>query len=117
MSRRPIALFREAIKVIQEELSKAAKSGVTEQELREAKDHIIGRMALSAEDSSTQAEWFAKQFLFMSKIETMEEVAKKLKKVTARDIQRLAGQIFDPDQTRLAIIGPVKKEEVVEMLR
>ncbi len=110
------ARLLEALQVIKAELQKMATAGVTGRELRDAKSNISGRLALSMEESNAQAEWYAKQFWFMKKIETPEAVLKKIKKVTAKEVQAIAKEIFAFDLMRLAVIGPVKKEEVMKML-
>jgi predicted Zn-dependent peptidase len=106
-----------AIKVIKSELEKIKTETVSAKELMDSKNNIAGRTELSMESSSAQAQWFAKQFWFASKIKTYEEVTKKMKKVTAADIKRLANKIFDFNQMRIAVIGPMSKDKVLEALK
>jgi predicted Zn-dependent peptidase len=107
----------EALQVIKAEISRMANEPVTDEELANAKSNISGRLSLSLEDSSTQAEWFGKQFLFNDKIQLPEDVIKKINSVTKKDVQTLAKQIFDMDQLRLAIISPLPKEKVIDMVK
>jgi len=107
----------EAIKVIKEELQKISEVLVTEKELKDAKSNISGRTTLHMEDCSAQAEWFAKQFWMMDKILTYEQVLQKIKAVTVKDVQRLAKKIFDWSEVRVAVIGNVKKDEIINLLR
>lgn len=107
----------EALQVIKAEITRMANEPVTDEELANAKSNISGRLALSLEDSSTQAEWFGKQFLFNDKIQLPEEVIKKINAVTKKDIQKIAKQIFDMEQLRLAIISPLPKEKVIDMVK
>lgn len=110
------ARLPEALQVIKAELVKIATAGVTDNELRDAKNSISGRMALSMEESNAQAEWYAKQFWFMPKIETPEEMLRQVKQVTAEEVKAMAKKIFDFDQLRLSAIGPLKKEKVLKMI-
>ncbi len=110
------ARLAEAISVIKEELWKITHDEVSGRELEDAKSSISGRMALAMEDSSAEAEWFAKQFLFSAKPETPEQVLAKIKKVTAREIIKLAARIFIPGQLRLAVIGKFNKEKILELI-
>ena len=104
----------EAIKVIRQELAKMAKTGVTAKELADAKSAIKGRIVLSLEESNDLAGWFAKQELFMGKMETPEERFKQLEKVTREDVLRVAREIIQPSKMAAAVIGPFKDEEKVK---
>ncbi len=111
------ARLAEALTVIQEELVKITNELVTTEELDNAKNSSAGRKALAMEDSSAQAEWYAKEFMFEKKILTPEDVMKKLRQVTKQDVLRVAKRIFKWNEMRLAVIGPLEKKNVLEMLR
>lgn len=104
--------INKTIAVVQKELQKMAEKGIKEQELADAKTHIRGAMQLSLEDSSTVANWYAKQALFADAIETPEQKLAKIDKVTAKEIQSLAAQIFKWNAVRIAIIGDVEASDV-----
>lgn len=107
----------DAFKVIKEELEKIKATAVSAKELANSKNNIAGRTELAMEDSSAQAQWFAKQFWFSNKIETYEQVTKKIKAVTAAEVKRVANKIFDMDMARMAVIGPMSKEKVLSVLK
>ena len=107
----------DAVKVIKEELIKITKEAVSAKELADSKNNIAGRTELAMEDSSAQAQWFAKQFWFADKIQTYEQVTAKIKQVTAADVKRLAKKLFDLNQMRAAVIGPMSKEKVLSLLQ
>ena len=107
----------DAFKVIKEELEKIKDEAVSAKELIDAKNNIAGRTELAMEDSSSQAQWFAKQFWFADKIQTYEQVTKKIKQVTAAEVKKLADKIFDFKQMRAAVIGPVSKDKVLKLLK
>ncbi len=102
-----------AIKVIQQELQKMVDTPVTKRELEDAQMNIRGGLALSLEDSSAQANWYAQQALFFDKLYTPEERLKQIDQVTVKDIQRLSKHLFVLSKMRLAIIGNVDKERIV----
>ncbi len=102
-----------AIKVVKQEIEKILTKGVTKKELADAKTHIRGSMTLSLEDSSVQANWYGKQALFMPKIETPEEVLTRIDAVTQKDVQAVAKKLFKMSAMRVAVIGDVKKEDIV----
>jgi predicted Zn-dependent peptidase len=100
----------EAIKVILGEFGKVREAGVTEEELRRAKDYAAGKMALMLEDSFRVASFYTAQELLRRKIETPEEVLAQIKAVTPEDVRRVAKDNFQPQKLNLAVIGPFKKE-------
>lgn len=111
------ARLLEAMQVIKAEIKRIAEEPVTEEELENAKSNIAGRFALGFEDSYNQANWYAKQFLFDKKVETPEQSIKHINKVTIEDVKRLAAQIFVMDELRAAVIGPLPKVKVIDILK
>lgn len=109
--------FADAVKVIKSELVKIQEERVSDKELLDAKNNIAGRTELSMESSSAQAQWFAKQFWFADKIKTYEEVTAKIRKVTTADIQKVAKKIFDFNQMRIAVVGPMSKAKILGLLK
>jgi len=98
--------IKEAIEAILNEHKKIIKGEITRDELKRAKELIKGRLMLSLEDSATVATFFGTKKLLQDKIETAEEVIKKIEAVTAEEITQLAKKIFIPKNLNLALIGP-----------
>ena len=87
---------------------------VTAEELKRAKDHVRGKFLLAFEDSSTQADYYGRQWIFQNKLETPEERIKRIQKVTAADIRRVAKLAFQRERMAFAIIGPFEDKAAVE---
>lgn len=102
-----------AIAIIKKELEKLCTTPVTKQELLDAKTHKRGSFMLSMENSSNQAEWYAKEALFHKNIQTPEQYLEKVDKVTKEDIMRLAKKLFRMNQMRVAVIGDIQAKDVV----
>ncbi|HWQ99427.1 MAG TPA: pitrilysin family protein [Candidatus Methylomirabilis sp.] len=102
---------REAVKTITEELKKAVRSGVTADELRRAKDHIRGKLTLAFEDSSFQADWYGKQWMFRKELETPLDRMRKLQRVSVADVRRVARAILRPAAMASAVIGPFESKQ------
>jgi len=100
----------EALAVIQAELVKVKKQGVTAKELRAAKEFLRGKIVLALEDSSNLAEYFAKQELLLSACLTPDQKMKKYAAVTRAEIQAVAREIFQQNKANLAVIGSFKEE-------
>lgn len=104
--------LNKALGLMQQEIEKLIKKGVTGRELADAKTHIRGGVTLSFEDSSTQANWYARQALFQPAIQTPEQELKKIEAVTLGDVQEVAKKIFDWNKVRIGIIGDVEKDKI-----
>ncbi len=98
----------EAVEAIMTELKKAKKDGVTEKELRKAKDFIRGSTLLSLESSDEMASYFGLQELIMGEILTIEQKFSMMEKVRTQDVKAVANDIFQNNKLNLAIIGPLK---------
>lgn len=105
------AKIDEGITVILKELGKAAKSGVTAEELTRAKEYIKGKTVLGLEESSALAEYFAKQELLQRKIHTPEERLARVDAVTREDVKEVARAVFRTNALSAALIGPFKDEK------
>ncbi len=97
-----------AVKTILAELRKIKKDGVTPRELREAKDNTRGRLRLRLEESSNQAEWYARQQLFLGKTKTPDEKLADMDKVTAAQVKAAANDILDFAKMSVGSVGPFK---------
>ncbi len=103
--------FPEAVKTILAEIKKTITSPVTAEELRRAKDHLRGKLTLAFEDSSFQADWYGRQWMFQGKIETPDARLRRFEKVTAAQIRRVAKTLFRPERMAKAVIGPFSSKQ------
>jgi predicted Zn-dependent peptidase len=103
--------IEKAISVIFREYKKISQVKVSSGELKKAKDYMKGKAALELESSDAKASFYAGQELLEKRILTQEEVFKKIDKVSANDILKVARDIFNPRNLNLALIGPVKEKE------
>lgn len=98
----------EVIKVIMSELKKLATEPVPADELKKAKDYMIGNTVLGLETSDAQGEFFGMQEILKHKIRSFEEVSAEIMKVTSEDIQNVAKLIFKEEGLNLALVGRYK---------
>ena len=100
--------INKVLAIVKDEANKIIEKGVTPRELRDAKTHLRGGLALSLEDSSVQASWYVKEALFRKKIKTPEQRLAEIDLVSNDDIKKTAKKIFDFNQMRVAVIGEVE---------
>ncbi|MDA2922354.1 insulinase family protein [Patescibacteria group bacterium AH-259-L07] len=102
---------REAVAVILDELKKVRKYGVSEEELKRAKDYFKGTIKLSLEDSANLVSWYANQVLLGKKILSPTEKLRKIQHVEKGDISKVARAVLKPQTMCLALIGPFKNKK------
>lgn len=106
----------EGLEVILAELEILSSEKVTDEELQKAKEMIRGRVALQSESTNFLAEYFGTNFVLDRKIETFDEILKKIDKVTKDDVQILAKELFVSQNYNLQVIGPFKNVKKFENL-
>lgn len=100
-----------AIESILKEYKKIANQKVSEKELQNAKDYIKGKTVMGLESSNAVAEFLINQETYRNEIATPDQIFVKLDKITVEDIQRVAKDIFVPENLNLAVVGPHKNNE------
>lgn len=108
--------LNQAVQAIVKELSRLVQEKVGEEELRRAKQFLLGKTMLAMEDSEQVAEFYGMQDLLEKKIETLDNLEEKIKLVTAEEVQAIARELFQSMQLRLAVIGPHKDAQALDKL-
>lgn len=100
----------DVVTAILEECKKIRDVLITDKELQMFKDSMIGSISLSLETSDAVANYYGGQEVLKKAIDDPMELAKKIQKVTAKDLKKEAGLIFRENNLNLAIIGPFEGE-------
>jgi len=108
--------FPEAVKAIFKELKDVVQNGVTSEELRRAKELLRGQTVLAFEDSSFQASWYGKDWIFLKRLETPEQRMARFAKITRADVHKVAKEIFRPEHLAAAVIGPFGPKKNLEKI-
>ncbi|KIN63183.1 Peptidase, M16 family [Sulfitobacter noctilucicola] len=95
----------EAIAVIREEWTKAATTGITEQELQDAKTYITGAYPLRFDGNSTIASILVGMQMLGLPIDYIPTRNDKVDAVTLDDIKRVAGELLDPENLHFVVVG------------
>ena len=104
----------EGLEVMLAELELLVSGKVTDDELKKAKEMIRGRIALQSESTNFLAEYFGTNFVLDRKVETFEEILKRINRITKKDLQDLAKELFGKDKYNLQVIGPFKDKSKFE---
>jgi len=98
-----------AMKTIYTELDRMKSTLVSDEEIKRAKDHVKGTLALAFEDSATHASWYGREWALRRELESPSARIAQLNAVTRADIRSAARLVFQPDRMAIAAIGPLVK--------
>jgi len=79
---------------------------VPDSELVRAKESLKGRLAISLESSNAFAFFVGGEEIETGKPMTTDEVFARIDAVTPREIQAVAGEVFQAERLNLAVVGP-----------
>lgn len=94
-----------AMDVIRDEWAKAAEAGVTEKELQDAKTYLTGAYPLRFDGNSTIAGILVGMQMIGLPADYIATRNDKVEAVTLEDVQRVAGELLDPDGLHFVVVG------------
>jgi predicted Zn-dependent peptidase len=104
------AKSEDVIRAIIEECVALRDEPVSEKELQKSKDHMIGGLVLGLETSDDLAGFYGSQEVLTGAITPPAVLTDRIKKVTARDVQKVAKAILKDKGLNLAVVGPYKSQ-------
>ena len=99
----------EAIRIAKAEIRRMREELVTEQELSDAKDYLIGSFPLRFDTNRKVANFLAQVEYFQLGLDYPERYADFIKKVTREDVQHVAQKYLKPDTLITVIVANQKK--------
>lgn len=102
--------LEKTVTTILAEFKKLKRSYVSQKELSKAKEYMKGTLTLALETSDRIAEHAATSLINTGHIRTLEETLKAIERVSAKDILRVARDLFSSEKLNLAVIGPHENE-------
>ena len=97
----------EVIDLVIEELRGLKRTEVPAAELQRAKDHLKGSMMLSLENTASRMSHLARQAIYFDRLLDLDETLAGIERVTAADVQRVAGDLFQRDGISATVLGNV----------
>lgn len=89
------ALFNRSKRLLKAELRKLRDKKLGTAQLHEAKQQLIGQIALAQESGSALMLALGKSALIYDKVDTTEEIFSQIESITAEDILEIANEVFD----------------------
>jgi len=93
------------------ELGRLTDEPVGTEELKKAKEHLIGNFVLGLETSDELAGFYGSQEIISKKPFKPSQIMDKIRRVSSEDVRRVARTIFKNDKLNLALIGPYRRAE------
>jgi predicted Zn-dependent peptidase len=93
------------IRCVVDEFRNLKSEPITEEELRRAKDHLIGSLVLSLESSTARMSNLARQQIYFGRYCSTDEITRAIERVTREEIQDLARNLLRPEKIAAAILG------------
>ena len=112
----PHEKLEEAAKKMVDVFRDVRLKGVSDAEIKFAKEYIRGSMALAFESTDEIATFLSSQEIFYNKIMTPEEVLEKIEKTKKAEINKIAKDIFKPEKANLAAISPGDNAKAFEKI-
>ncbi|QQS61624.1 MAG: insulinase family protein [Candidatus Moraniibacteriota bacterium] len=110
--------LEKALQVILSEYKKIARNGVDAKELKKAKEHLKGSLAMGLESSDDIASFLADQEILRSEITLPDTIVKRVDRVKMEDIKLVAREIFKSDRLNFSAIGPdIEEAKIKELLK
>jgi predicted Zn-dependent peptidase len=93
------------IRCVIDEFRSMKAEPITEEELRRAKDHLIGSLVLSLESSTARMSNLARQELYFGRFYSTDDITRSIEAVTHEEIQQLARHLLQPEKIAVAVLG------------
>jgi len=94
--------------ILKEELARMTREPVKDDELRLAKDYLIGSFPLRLDTTAKVADFVVTVEEQGLGLDYADRYKASVAKVTAADVQRVAGKFFTPDAFHRVVVGATK---------
>ncbi len=100
---------QEAIRLAQSEIRRIREEPVTERELSDAKDYLIGSFPLRLDTNRRVASFLVQVEFYRLGVDYPERYSGLIQKVTREDVERVAKQYLQPEKLIIVVVGNQKK--------
>lgn len=99
--------YKTVIELIKEEFKNIREEGISEKELRKAKNKYESAITFSLESMGSRMNRLASSYLNYGRVVSIEEVRKEIESVSLDDIKKAAKYIFDENFYSQTIVGNI----------
>lgn len=90
--------LQKSLRIVKKELDKIKTQKLGKLQIHKAKQQLIGQLAISAESYSNLMINIGKSYMIFDRVDTLDEVNRKIEAITAEKIMEVANEIFDQKQ-------------------
>ncbi len=98
--------LEKSLLLLQKELRKLRDQKLGPMQLHQAKQQIKGQIALGYENGLNIMLALGKSLLSFDKVDTLEDIYRKIDAITAENLMRVANRVFDPEELSALIYLP-----------
>jgi predicted Zn-dependent peptidase len=95
-----------------QELRALRDTAVADDELARAKDHLKGSLMLSLENTSSRMSQLARHEIYFGRSFTLDEILAGIESISADDVRRVAGDLFQDANLVATVVGPESSSPV-----
>jgi predicted Zn-dependent peptidase len=104
--------LKKSLRMILRELERICDKQPSKAELRKAQDYAVGQTFMGLESTTNQMMWMGESLLGYSKVLNPADTERKVLAVTPEEVQRVACHCLNKGRLGVAVVGPVKEDEV-----
>ena len=86
-----------SIRLVHKELRKLMDTPLGTLQLHHAKEQLLGQLAMAEENNASLMLGMGKSLLDLERIDNLEQIAQKIKRITSGELKQVANEMFDPD--------------------
>ncbi len=106
---------KEVVQLTIEELSKL-KGGITEEELRRAKEQLKGSIILGLESTSSRMSQIARQEIYFGRYFSQDDLTREIEKTTMQEVTSLSKEMLKKENISLAVMGRVRQRDFEKVI-
>ena len=92
------ALVDKCIAIVLSEMQQLRKKALSPVTLRKAKRQVHGHIAISSENNENHMLSMGKSLMIFDRIDTLEDIGRRIEALTASELLEVANEILDPDK-------------------
>jgi predicted Zn-dependent peptidase len=105
--------LNKTLEIINQQLTDIKTGGFSDKELKRAKAYFIGQLLVNNETTDALASWYGYQAVGNpKKIFSIKDKQSLIKKITKKDLIKVANKYFNKDNWYLSAIGPIKEKNI-----
>ena len=97
--------IKRCYEIVINELEDLRTNSLKKKELEETREYLIGNLILGTEDSKNIATFYGENMIILNKPLSYRHVIDQYKRITAKDVMRVANNVFKGNKFNMAILG------------